>query len=218
MMATRIIHGWPVSSECAMVEVTTSREGCEFEDLDYAEKEEGIENLKDDKGNFILLPRKDIILKTHSSPIVSPQSRADEGTPTSQNTTRNTTGFTPPTQNPPQTTPPPKNPPSTQPLEHHSPQYRSPPHGHSPKSPPHTTPPQNPPIEQAPQHHSPLHGHSPKSPLHTTSPQNPPTDKLLSIILLHMVILQSLLFTLLLLKIHQLNKLLNIVLLHMFIC
>jgi hypothetical protein len=40
---------------------------------------------------------------------------------------------------------------------------------------------------------------------------------LLSIILLSMVILQSLLLTLPLLKIHQLNKLLSIVLLHMFI-
>jgi hypothetical protein len=40
---------------------------------------------------------------------------------------------------------------------------------------------------------------------------------LLSIILLHMAILQSLLLTLPLLKIHQLNKLLSNVLLHMFI-
>jgi hypothetical protein len=41
-------------------------------------------------------------------------------------------------------------------------------------------------------------------------------NKLLSIILLHMVILQSLLLTLPLLKIHQLNKLIIIILLHMF--
>jgi hypothetical protein len=40
---------------------------------------------------------------------------------------------------------------------------------------------------------------------------------LLSIILLHMVIPQSLLLTLPLLNIHQLNKLLNNILLHMFI-
>jgi hypothetical protein len=42
-------------------------------------------------------------------------------------------------------------------------------------------------------------------------------NKLFIIILLHMVILESLLLTLPLLKIHQLNKLLNIILLHMFI-
>jgi hypothetical protein len=82
VMATRIMHGWPVLSECAVVEVTTIREGHEFEDLDYLDKEEGIEKLKVAKGNFILWPGKDIILKTRSSPIVSPQSREHEGTPT----------------------------------------------------------------------------------------------------------------------------------------
>jgi hypothetical protein len=71
VMATRIIHGRPVPSECAVVEVTTIREGCEFENLDYTDEEEGIEKLKDAKGNFILWPHKDIITKTHSSPIVS---------------------------------------------------------------------------------------------------------------------------------------------------
>jgi hypothetical protein len=115
--------------------VTTIREGCEFEDLDYPDEDEGIEKLKDAKGNFILWPRKEITLKTCYSPIVSLQSIEDEGTPTSQNTIHSTAGFTP-SQNPPQTTPPLKNQLSTQPLEHHSPQ-----HGHSPKSPPHTTPP-----------------------------------------------------------------------------
>jgi hypothetical protein len=40
---------------------------------------------------------------------------------------------------------------------------------------------------------------------------------LLGIVLLHMVILQSLLLTLPLFKIHQLNKLLSNILLHMFI-
>jgi hypothetical protein len=54
-MATRIMHGWPILSECAIVEVTTIREGHEFEDLDYLEEEEGIEKLKDAKGNFILV-------------------------------------------------------------------------------------------------------------------------------------------------------------------
>jgi hypothetical protein len=65
-----------------MVEVTMIREGREFEDLDYWNEEEGVEKLKDAKGNFILWPHKDIILKTRSSPIVSPQSREHEGTPT----------------------------------------------------------------------------------------------------------------------------------------
>jgi hypothetical protein len=201
VMATRIMHGRPVPSDCAVVEVTMIKEDHEFEDLDYPDEEEGIEKLKDVEENFILWPCKDIILKTCFSPIVSPQSREDEGTPTSQNTIHNTAKFTlpsqnprqtiPPLQNPPQTTPSPKNPPSTQPLEHHSLQHRSPPLGHSPKSPPHTTPPlQNPPPttpppknpastqplkHHSPQHRSPPHGHSPMSPPHTTPPlQNPP--------------------------------------------
>jgi hypothetical protein len=146
VMATHIMHGQLIPSECAVVEVTTIREGHEFEDLDYPYEEEGTEKLKDAKGNFILWPCKDIILKTCSSPIVLPHSREDEGTPTSQNTICSTAGFIHPSQTPPQTTPPPENPPSTQPLEHHSPQHSSPPHVHSPKSPLHTTPPlQNPP-------------------------------------------------------------------------
>jgi hypothetical protein len=131
VMATRIMHGRPVPSECAVVKVTMIREGHEFEDLDYPDKEEGIEKLKDAKRDFISWPHKDIIIKIRSSPIVSPQSREDEGTPTSQNTIHSTTAFTPPYENPPKTTRPPKNPASTQPLEHHSPQHRSPPQCHS---------------------------------------------------------------------------------------
>jgi hypothetical protein len=77
------------------------RESHEFEDLDYLDEEEGIEKLKDVKGNFILWPCKDIIIKSHSSLIVSPQSREDGGTLSSQNTLRNTIGFTSPSQNPP---------------------------------------------------------------------------------------------------------------------
>jgi hypothetical protein len=150
VMATRMMHGRPILSECAVVEVTTIREGHEFEDLDYPDEEEGIEKLKDAKGNFILWPRKDIIIKTRSSPIVSPQSREDEGTSTSQNTIRSTAAITPPYENSTKTTPSPKNLTSTKPLEHHSPQHRSPPHGHSSKSPSHTTPLQNLPTEQAP--------------------------------------------------------------------
>jgi hypothetical protein len=160
-----------------VVEATTIREGHEFEDLDYPDKEEGIEKLNDAKGNFILWPRKEVILKTRSSPIVSPQSREDESTPTSQKTICSTAQFTLSSQNPPQTTTPSKNPPSTQALEHHSPQHRSPPHGHSPKSPPHTTPLQNSPTEQSHRQHSPPHVHSLKSP-HTIPPlQNPPTEQ-----------------------------------------
>jgi hypothetical protein len=176
---------------CVVVEVTMIREGHAFEDLDYPNEEEGIEKPNDAKGNFILWPRKDIIIKTRSSPIILMQSREDECTPTSQNTIRIIVAFTPPSQNPPKTTPPPENPPSTQPLEHHShhttplqnppteqaPQQHSPLHAHSLIS-HHTTPPlQNPPTEQAPQQHSPLHVHSRKPP-HTTPPhQNPPTEQ-----------------------------------------
>jgi hypothetical protein len=105
VMATRIIHGQPIPSEYAVVEVTTIIEGREFEDLDYPDQEEGIEKMKDDKGSFILWPCKDIILKTCSSLIVSPRNREDEGTPSSQNTLRSTVGFTPPSSNPLQTTP-----------------------------------------------------------------------------------------------------------------
>jgi hypothetical protein len=104
VMATRIMHGRPIPSECAVVEVTMIRECHEFEDLDYLDEEEEIEKLKDAKGNFILWPRKDIIIKTHYSPIVSPQSREDEGTPTSQNTKRSTAACTPPYENPTKTT------------------------------------------------------------------------------------------------------------------
>jgi hypothetical protein len=70
-MATCIMHGQPIPSECVVVEVTTIREGHEFEDLDYPDEEERIEKLKDAQGNFIQRPRKDIIVKICSSPIVS---------------------------------------------------------------------------------------------------------------------------------------------------
>jgi hypothetical protein len=72
VMATHIMHGRSIPSECVVVEVTMIREGREFEDLDYLDEEEGIENLKDGEGNFILWSCKDIILKTYSSPIVLP--------------------------------------------------------------------------------------------------------------------------------------------------
>jgi hypothetical protein len=82
-----------------VVEVTTTKEGNEFEDLDYPDEVEGIEKLKDTKGNFILWPRKYIILKVRSSLIVSPQNKENEGTLTSQNILHSTTKFTP-SQNP----------------------------------------------------------------------------------------------------------------------
>jgi hypothetical protein len=45
MMPTRIMHGQPIPSECAVVEVTTIREGRKFEELDYPYEEEGIDKL-----------------------------------------------------------------------------------------------------------------------------------------------------------------------------
>jgi hypothetical protein len=53
VMPSRIHHGWPIPSECAVVDVTTIREGYEFEDLDYSDEDEGIEKLVDAKGTFI---------------------------------------------------------------------------------------------------------------------------------------------------------------------
>jgi hypothetical protein len=72
VMATHIMHGQPVPSECAVVKVTTIGEGREFENFDYPDEEEAIEKLKDAKENFIIWSRKDIILKPRSSTIVSP--------------------------------------------------------------------------------------------------------------------------------------------------
>jgi hypothetical protein len=54
VMPNRILHGRPIPSECAVVEVTTNREGSEFEDLDYPDEDEIIEKLVDAKGTFIL--------------------------------------------------------------------------------------------------------------------------------------------------------------------
>jgi hypothetical protein len=62
------LHDQPIPVECAVVKVTTAREG------------EGIEKLVDAKGTFILWPHKDIIVKTHSLPIVSPRSTEVGGT------------------------------------------------------------------------------------------------------------------------------------------
>jgi hypothetical protein len=83
MMPSCILHGQPILAECAVVEVTTIREGREFEDLDYPDEDEGIEKLVDAKGTFILWPCKDIIVKTRSSLIALPQSIEAGGTPTS---------------------------------------------------------------------------------------------------------------------------------------
>jgi hypothetical protein len=46
LMPTRVMHGWPIPSECSVVEVTMIKEGREFEDLDYPNKEEAIKNMK----------------------------------------------------------------------------------------------------------------------------------------------------------------------------
>jgi hypothetical protein len=54
MMPSHIHHGWPIPAECAVVKVTTIREGHEFEDLDYPDEDEGIEKLVDAKRTFIL--------------------------------------------------------------------------------------------------------------------------------------------------------------------
>jgi hypothetical protein len=83
VMPSRILHGRPIPSECTVVEVTMIREGRELKYLNYLNEEERIEKLVDAKGTFILWPRKDIIVKTHLPPIVSPQSTEAGGTPTS---------------------------------------------------------------------------------------------------------------------------------------
>jgi hypothetical protein len=80
MMPSCIPHGQPVPTKCAVVQVTMIREGHDFENLDYLDEEEGIEKLVDAKGIFILWPCKDIIVKTHSSQIVSPCSTEAGGT------------------------------------------------------------------------------------------------------------------------------------------
>jgi hypothetical protein len=78
VMASRIMHDRPIPSQCAVVEETTIRECREFEDLDYLDEEEGIEKLKDTKGNFVLWSHKNIILNIHFSSIVLPQNKEDE--------------------------------------------------------------------------------------------------------------------------------------------
>jgi hypothetical protein len=57
-MTTRIMHGRPIPLECVVVEVTTIREGHEFEDLDYPDEEEGMEKLKDVKEISFFSPVK----------------------------------------------------------------------------------------------------------------------------------------------------------------
>jgi hypothetical protein len=54
VMPSRILHGRPILAKCAVVKVTTIREGHEFKDLYYPNEEEGIEKLVDAKGTFIL--------------------------------------------------------------------------------------------------------------------------------------------------------------------
>jgi hypothetical protein len=40
VMPSRIFHGRPIPAKCTMAEVTTIREGREFEDLDYPDEDE----------------------------------------------------------------------------------------------------------------------------------------------------------------------------------
>jgi hypothetical protein len=54
VMPSRILYGRSVPTECAVVEVTTIREGREFDDLDYLDEDQRIEKLVDAKGTFIL--------------------------------------------------------------------------------------------------------------------------------------------------------------------
>jgi hypothetical protein len=54
VMPSHLHHGQPIPAECAMVEVTTIREGRGFEDHDYPDQYEVIEKLVDAKGTFIL--------------------------------------------------------------------------------------------------------------------------------------------------------------------
>jgi hypothetical protein len=56
VMPSHILHGPPHPTDCAMVEVTMIREGCEFEDLDYPNEDVGIEKPVDAKGTFIPWP------------------------------------------------------------------------------------------------------------------------------------------------------------------
>jgi hypothetical protein len=63
VMPSRILHGWPIPTECAVVEVTTIRDSHKFKDLDYPDEDEGIEKLVDAKGTFILWPVKILLSK-----------------------------------------------------------------------------------------------------------------------------------------------------------
>jgi hypothetical protein len=72
MMPSHILHGRPIPTKCVVVEVTTIREGLEFEELDYPDEEEGIEKLVDARVTSILWPCKDIIVKTRLSLVVLP--------------------------------------------------------------------------------------------------------------------------------------------------
>jgi hypothetical protein len=58
MMPCHIPHGRPIPAKCVVVEVTTIREGHEFGDLDYPDKDEGIEKLADAKGTLFSGPAK----------------------------------------------------------------------------------------------------------------------------------------------------------------
>jgi hypothetical protein len=62
VMPSHILHGRPVPAECAVVEVTTIREGREFEDLDYP-KTRGLRNWLMLKGLSFSGPAKILLSK-----------------------------------------------------------------------------------------------------------------------------------------------------------
>jgi hypothetical protein len=97
-MPSRILYCRSIPVECAVVEVTTIRDGHEFEDLDYPNEEEGIEKLVDAKGTFILWLAK-ILLSKHVHRRLF-RHRAVGGTPTSN--------MSMPAQDPPRVTPTPQ--------------------------------------------------------------------------------------------------------------
>jgi hypothetical protein len=63
VMPSRIHHGQLILAEYAMVEVIAIREGCEFEDLDHPDEDEGIENWLMLKGLSFSGPAKILLSK-----------------------------------------------------------------------------------------------------------------------------------------------------------
>jgi hypothetical protein len=64
VMPSHIHHGGSVPAECAVVKMSTIREGREFEDLDYPDEDEGIEKLLMLKGLSFSGPAKILLSKS----------------------------------------------------------------------------------------------------------------------------------------------------------